>query len=71
MLMLVPVAFGRAGVANARAQLEIIDGMNHVLKEVRDASKQMDSYGNPSLPLHHTLVEVLGRALKASQKSEH
>jgi uncharacterized protein len=45
--------------ANPKAQLALIDGMNHVLKEVRDPSAQMDSYGNPSLPLHPQLIEAL------------
>lgn len=45
--------------ANRRATLEIIEGMNHVLKEVRDPAQQLDSYGNPELPLHPRLVEAL------------
>jgi uncharacterized protein len=60
----------RLAKANPKTQLEVIDGMNHVLKEVRDESKQMDSYGNPSLPLHPGLVEAIGRFLKASARGE-
>lgn len=42
-----------------RGTLVMVDGMNHVLKEVRDPSKQMASYGDPSLPLHPELVRAL------------
>ena len=46
---------------NPRATLELIDGMNHVLKEVRDASQQAASYSDPALPLHPRLVESIIR----------
>jgi uncharacterized protein len=55
----------RLAKSNAKAQLMVIDGMNHVLKEVREESAQMDSYGNPALPLHPGLVEAIGRFLTA------
>jgi uncharacterized protein len=51
----------RLAKGNPRAVLELVDGMNHVLKEVRDASQQTASYSDPSLPLHPTLVEALSR----------
>lgn len=47
----------RLAAGHPRATLEIIDGMNHVLKEVRDPSKQSASYSDPALPLHPRLVE--------------
>ena len=40
-------------------RLEIIDGMNHVLKEVREATRQAASHGDPALPLHPALVTLL------------
>ena len=49
----------RLAAGHPRATLEIIDGMNHVLKEVREASKQTASYSDPALPLHPRLVESI------------
>ena len=51
----------RLAQGNPRAKLELVDGMNHVLKEVREASQQTASYSDPSLPLHPKLVEALSR----------
>ena len=46
--------------AKPDARLEIIDGMNHVLKIVdADAGRQMASYSDPALPLSTRLVEVI------------
>ena len=45
---------------NSDAQLEIIENMNHVLKEVgEDMSKNLETYNNPNLPLKEGLVEVV------------
>jgi uncharacterized protein len=49
----------RLAKGNPRATLEMIDGMNHVLKEVREASQQIASYSNPALPLHPRLIEAI------------
>lgn len=49
----------RLAKGNPRATLELIDGMNHVLKEVREPGRQVASYSDPALPLHPRLVEVL------------
>lgn len=39
--------------ANPAAKLAVMEGMNHVLKQVpADMKKQRSSYGDPSLPLH-------------------
>jgi uncharacterized protein len=46
----------RLAAANPKGKLSIIDGMNHVLKEVREASQQTASYSDPSLPLHPGLI---------------
>lgn len=42
------------------AKLVIIEGMNHVLKEVREASQQMASYSDATLPLHKELAATIG-----------
>lgn len=43
--------------ANPRAQLAVIEGMNHVLKRVSgDVAAQMPSYSDPSLPVVPELV---------------
>jgi fermentation-respiration switch protein FrsA (DUF1100 family) len=56
--------------ASPAAKLAVIEGMNHVLKEVPAAmDKQMASYGDPSLPLAGKLVSeivALIDGLKAS-----
>jgi alpha-beta hydrolase superfamily lysophospholipase len=49
----------RLATGHPRATLEMIEGMNHVLKEVREASKQTASYSDPTLPLHPRLVETI------------
>jgi fermentation-respiration switch protein FrsA (DUF1100 family) len=49
----------RLAKGSPRAKLEMIDGMNHVLKEVREASQQTASYSDPALPLHPRLVEAI------------
>lgn len=49
----------RLANGHAHATLELIDGMNHVLKEVRDSSQQTASYSDPTLPLHPRLVESI------------
>ncbi len=46
--------------AQLRAQLEIIDGMNHVLKLVAgDGAAQAASYSDPTLPVAPELVRVV------------
>jgi len=41
------------------ATLVTVDGMNHVLKEVREPAKQVASYSDPALGLHPGMVEAL------------
>ena len=48
---------------NPHATLEIIEGMNHVLKQVRDTTQPPPSYSDPTLPLHPRLIDVLARFL--------
>jgi pimeloyl-ACP methyl ester carboxylesterase len=46
--------------ADPKATLVIVDGMNHVLKLVPDdQAKQMQSYGDPSLPVAPKLVDAI------------
>jgi pimeloyl-ACP methyl ester carboxylesterase len=47
----------RLAKGSPRATLDMIEGMNHVLKEVREASQQTASYSDPALPLHPRLIE--------------
>jgi pimeloyl-ACP methyl ester carboxylesterase len=50
----------RLAQAEPDARLVIIDGMNHVLKEVREPAQQIASYSNPALPLHPQLGKIVG-----------
>jgi len=46
--------------ANPRAKLVMIEGMNHVLKQVdMDRAKNMSTYSNPNLPVTTELVEAI------------
>jgi len=49
----------RLAKGHSHATLQMIDGMNHVLKEVREASQQTASYSDPALPLHPRLIDVI------------
>ncbi|MES2259239.1 MAG: alpha/beta fold hydrolase [Pseudomonadota bacterium] len=52
--------------ANPRAQLAVLPGMNHVLKQVpADTARQMASYADPSLPLAPDLVPALAAFIEA------
>ena len=44
--------------ASPKAELVLIDKMNHVLKdcESKTVQQQMLTYGNPSLPVNSTLI---------------
>ena len=46
--------------AKPAAKLEIIEGMNHVLKIVAaDQTKQIASYSDPTLPVAPRLIDVV------------
>jgi len=50
----------RLASAKADASLVIIDGMNHIFKDVDgDRAAQLPSYGDPSLPVNRVLVESI------------
>jgi uncharacterized protein len=58
----------RLADANPKAKAVTADGMNHVLKSVKEAHRllQLPSYSDPSLPLHPKLVPALVEFLKSS-----
>ncbi|HZX29394.1 MAG TPA: alpha/beta fold hydrolase [Telluria sp.] len=57
------------GRANPRAQVAVVPGMNHVLKEAAGGlAEQMPTYSDPSLPLAPGFVERLTAFLKVSLK---
>jgi len=48
-------------------ELKIIEGMNHVLRDVKgDLNAQMRSYFNPNLPLHNELGGVVLEFIKTA-----
>jgi len=53
--------------AQPRAELVVIDGMNHVLKQVAgdDRAANMASYADPALPIDPTLVAQIARFVAA------
>ncbi len=57
--------------ASRRARLHIIEGMNHVLKQVpTDVQKQLASYGDPSLPISEKLVAVIIEFINPVEKKK-
>lgn len=55
----------RLAKANPAAKLVLVDGMNHVLKEVpADRQKQVASYGDPSLPVAPQVVDEIAALVK-------
>lgn len=67
----IPVSHGlRLAAASDRAELVVIDGMNHVLKTVADDPQaQMKSYGDPSLPIAPALVEAVVRFVAEANRN--
>ena len=46
--------------ANSKAELKIIEGMNHILKEVEiDRQKNIQTYSQPDLPLKEGLINII------------
>ncbi|RUA12360.1 MAG: alpha/beta hydrolase [Flavobacteriia bacterium] len=51
--------------ANPKAELKVIEGMNHIFKEAEaDRMKNMQTYSQPDLPLHKDLVKVISGFIK-------
>ena len=44
---------------NSNAKYKLLDGMNHVLKRVKDDKENVDSYTDPSYPLHDELIPTI------------
>lgn len=58
----------RLSRAAHKGQLLLIEGMNHVLKEVSaDQVEQLNSYGDPALPVAPKLVRAISNFLKGVQ----
>jgi pimeloyl-ACP methyl ester carboxylesterase len=51
----------RLAAGNARAELHVIDDMNHVLKQAasRDPASQEPQYSDPRIPLHPALLPIV------------
>ena len=57
----------RLSLANPRAKLLLVEGMNHVLKVVPDdRQKQLASYGDPALPLAPEIVPAIVQLVKSA-----
>ena len=60
----------RLSAANRRAQLLLIDGMNHILKAApRSRLENLATYNDPSLPLARDLVEAIAVFLEPVARS--
>ncbi|HNN72629.1 MAG TPA: alpha/beta hydrolase, partial [Ferruginibacter sp.] len=49
----------RLHAANAKSELVILDGVNHVLKKVADMAENQRSYRDPALLLDERLVNAI------------
>ncbi|HEY9117161.1 MAG TPA: alpha/beta hydrolase, partial [Roseivirga sp.] len=50
----------RLQIANENAELKVIDGMNHILKDApAEKNENMASYSNPNLPLNKEFEETI------------
>jgi pimeloyl-ACP methyl ester carboxylesterase len=55
--------------AKSTAKLLIIEGMNHILKEVsRDGKKQIASYSDPTLPVMPSFINEISRFVNDAKK---
>jgi len=51
------------------ADLHLVDGMNHILKKVpQDQTQQIQSYGDPSLPIVPEMIEKTAAFIKGLEK---
>ena len=51
--------------AYPKAQIEIIQNMNHVFKEVENETQNIEAYSNPNLPIIPSLVNTLDKFIKS------
>ncbi|MDB9712765.1 lysophospholipase [Flavobacteriaceae bacterium] len=55
----------KLALANNKSQKQIIEGMNHILKEAKaDRQKNIETYSIPDLPLKKGLIEVIVKFIK-------
>jgi len=54
------------GAANPSAKVEVIENMNHILKDFTSTDKreQVSTYSNPTLPLHQDLIPKLAKFIQ-------
>ena len=50
--------------AQPKAQLLFVEGMNHILKEVKTIEENQQSYLNPNLPISHKLIDGIAQFIK-------
>lgn len=56
-------------VANPKAKLFFVEGMNHILKQVsKDGEKQTASYSDPTLPVIPALINEISRFVHKAKK---
>ena len=56
-------------VANPKAKLFFVEGMNHILKQVsKDGEKQTASYSDPTLPVIPALINEISRFVNKAKK---
>jgi len=50
---------------NETSQLQLIEGMNHIFKEIKgDITENMGSYNNPNLPVMPKLIDIITTFVK-------
>jgi len=63
---------GRLAVANKKAGLKIIDGMNHIMKDApEDLQQNYATYNNPELPLNRELIRHIVDFITTETKQDH
>ena len=50
--------------AQPKAQLLLVEGMNHILKEVKTIEENQQSYLNPDIPISTKLIEAIAQFIK-------
>ena len=50
--------------AQPKAQLLFVEGMNHILKEVKTIEENQQSYLNPDIPISPKLIEAIAQFIK-------
>jgi fermentation-respiration switch protein FrsA (DUF1100 family) len=59
----------RLAVAEPKAKLFLVEGMNHILKQVsKEGEKQTASYSDPTLPVSPALINEISRFVNRAKK---